>query len=108
MALLTALLIFVGNAIGGQNGAMMAFILAVGMNFFSYWYSDKLVLRTYRAREVSEAEAPQLYTMVRRLSQQARLPMPKVYIIPNDTTNAFATGRDPEHAAVAVTEGIMR
>ncbi|MFQ5675478.1 MAG: zinc metalloprotease HtpX [bacterium] len=108
MALLTVLLVFVGNAIGGQNGAMMAFILAAGMNFFSYWYSDKLVLRTYRAREVSEAEAPQLYTMVRRLSQQARLPMPKVYIIPNDTPNAFATGRDPEHAAVAVTEGIMR
>jgi len=108
MALLTVLLVFLGNAIGGQNGAMMAFILAVGMNFFSYWYSDKIVLRTYRAQEVSEARAPQLYTIVRRLAQRAHLPMPKVYIIPNDTPNAFATGRDPSHAAVAVTEGIMR
>ncbi len=108
MALLTVLLVFFGNAIGGQNGAMMAFILAVGMNFFSYWYSDKIVLRTYRAQEVSEAQAPQLYPMVRRLSQRAHLPMPKVYIIPNDTPNAFATGRDPDHAVVAVTEGIMR
>ncbi|TDI89235.1 MAG: zinc metalloprotease HtpX [Caldithrix sp.] len=108
MALLTVLLVFLGNAIGGQNGAMMAFILAVGMNFFSYWYSDKIVLRTYRAQEVSEAEAPQLYTIVRRLAQRAHLPMPKVYIIPNDTPNAFATGRDPDHAAVAVTEGMMR
>ena len=108
MALLTVLLVFLGNAIGGQSGAMMAFILAAGMNFFSYWYSDKMVLRTYRAQEVSEAQAPQLYTIVRRLSQRAHLPMPKVYIIPNDTPNAFATGRDPNHAAVAVTEGIMR
>ncbi len=108
MALLTVLLVFLGNAIGGQSGAMMAFILAAGMNFFSYWYSDKLVLRTYRAQEVSEAQAPQLYTIVRRLAQRAHLPMPKVYIIPNDTPNAFATGRDPSHAAVAVTEGIMR
>ncbi len=108
MALLTVLLVFLGNAIGGQSGAMMAFILAAGMNFFSYWYSDKVVLRTFRAQEVSEAQAPQLYTIVRRLSQRAHLPMPKVYIIPNDTPNAFATGRDPNHAAVAVTEGIMR
>jgi len=108
MALLTVLLVFLGNAIGGQSGAMMAFILAAGMNFFSYWYSDKIVLRTYRAQEVSEAKAPQLYTIVRRLAQRAHLPMPKVYIIPNDTPNAFATGRDPNHAAVAVTEGIMR
>ena len=108
MALLTVLLVFLGNAIGGQSGAMLAFILAVGMNFFSYWYSDKVVLRMYRAQEVTEAQAPQLYTMVRRLSQQARLSMPKVYLIPNDTPNAFATGRDPEHAAVAVTQGIMR
>ena len=108
MVLLTVLLVFFGNAIGGQNGAMMAFVLAVGMNFFSYWYSDKIVLRTYRAQEVSEAQAPQLYATVRRLSQRAHLPMPKVYIIPNDTPNAFATGRDPDHAVVAVTEGIMR
>ncbi len=108
MALLTVLLVLVGNAIGGQNGAVIAFIIAAGMNFFSYWYSDKVVLATYRAQQVGEAEAPQLHAMVRRLAQQARLPMPKVYIIPNDTPNAFATGRDPEHAAVAVTKGIMR
>jgi len=108
MALLTVLLVFVGNAIAGESGAIMAFFLAAGMNFFSYWYSDKVVLNMYRAQEVNEAQAPQLYAMVRRLTQSARLPMPKVYIIPNDTPNAFATGRDPQHAAVAVTEGIMR
>nr|NIR47851.1 zinc metalloprotease HtpX [candidate division KSB1 bacterium]NIR71498.1 zinc metalloprotease HtpX [candidate division KSB1 bacterium]NIS23419.1 zinc metalloprotease HtpX [candidate division KSB1 bacterium]NIT70313.1 zinc metalloprotease HtpX [candidate division KSB1 bacterium]NIU24037.1 zinc metalloprotease HtpX [candidate division KSB1 bacterium] len=79
-----------------------------GMNFFSYWYSDKMILKMYRAQEVTEAQAPQLYTMVRRLAQRARLPMPKLYVIPTDTPNAFATGRDPEHAAVAVTDGIMR
>lgn len=108
MALLTVLLVFVGQMIGGSNGAIFAFVLAAGMNFFSYWYSDKIVLATYRAKEVSEAEAPQLHTAVRRLAQRARLPMPRVYIIPSDTPNAFATGRDPEHAAVAVTQGIMR
>ncbi len=108
MALLTVLLVFVGNAIGGQNGAVLAFVIAAGLNFFSYWYSDKMVLKMYRAKEVSEAQAPQLYSMVRRLTQQARLPMPKVYIIPGATPNAFATGRNPENAAVAVTEGIMR
>lgn len=108
MALLTVLLVFVGNVIGGQNGAVIAFLIAAGMNFFSYWYSDKVVLRTYRAQEVSEAQAPQLYSLVRRLAQQARLPMPKVYVIPGATPNAFATGRNPENAAVAVTEGIMR
>lgn len=107
MALLTALLIFLGMQFGGTNGAVLAFLLAAGMNFFSYWYSDKVVLKMYRAQEVKEADAPELYSMVRRLSQQARLPMPKVYIIPNDTPNAFATGRDPQHAAVAVTKGIM-
>lgn len=108
MALLTVMLVFLGNAIAGENGAIMAFFMAAAMNFFSYWYSDKVVLRMYRAQEVSESQSPQLYATVRRLTQQARLPMPKVYIIPNQTPNAFATGRDPEHAAVAVTEGIMR
>ncbi len=78
------------------------------MNFFSYWFSDKIVLKMYKAQEVTEAQQPRLYNMVRELSQRAQLPMPKVYIIPNDTPNAFATGRDPEHAAVAVTQGIMR
>lgn len=108
MGLLTVLLVFLGNWIGGPNGAMIAFLMAGAMNFFSYWYSDKLILRTYRAQEVTEAQAPQLYTTVRRLAQNARLPMPKVYIIPTDTPNAFATGRDPNHAAVAVTGGVMR
>ena len=108
MALLTVLLVFVGNLIAGEQGALMAFLLAAAMNFFSYWYSDRVVLSMYRAQEVTEAEAPQLYTMVRRLTQRARLPMPKVYVIPSATPNAFATGRDPEHAAVAVTEGIVR
>jgi heat shock protein HtpX len=108
MALLTVLLVFFGQMIGGQSGAIMAFIIAGGLNFFSYWFSDKVVLATYRAQEVSEAEAPELHSIVRRLAQRARLPMPKVYIIPSDTPNAFATGRDPHHAAVAVTKGIMR
>ncbi|MFQ5650754.1 MAG: zinc metalloprotease HtpX [bacterium] len=108
MVLLTVLLVFVGNAVAGRNGAVIAFVIAAGMNFFSYWFSDKVVLRTYRAQEISEAQAPQLYTVVRRLTQQARLPMPKVYVIPNETPNAFATGRNPENAAVAVTQGIMR
>ncbi len=108
MVLLTVLLVFLGNMIGGSNGAIMAFIIAAGMNFFSYWFSDKLVLKTYRAQEVSEAKAPELHATVRRLAQSARIPMPKVYIIPGDTPNAFATGRNPENAAVAVTEGIMR
>ena len=108
MALLTVLLIFMGNLIGGQQGAMIAFFIAAGMNFFSYWYSDKMILATYRAQEGNESQAPQLYSTIRRLTQRAHLPMPKVYIIPNDTPNAFATGRDPQHAAVAVTEGILR
>lgn len=107
MALLTVLLVFFGQLVGGQNGAMFAFLLAGGINFFSYWFSDKIILATYRAQEVREAEAPQLHSMVRQLAQRARLPMPKVYVITNDTPNAFATGRDPQHAAIAVTEGIM-
>ena len=108
MGLLTILLVFLGNWIGGANGAMIAFLIAAGMNFFSYWYSDKMILHTYRAKEVTEAQAPELYATVRRLAQSGRLPMPKVYIIPRDTPNAFATGRNPQHAAVAVTEGILR
>jgi heat shock protein HtpX len=108
LAALTALFLLVGDAVGGQNGMVMAFGLAVLMNFGAYWFSDKIVLRMYGAREVSEAEAPQLHGVVRRLSLAAGLPMPKVYIIPTDSPNAFATGRNPEHAAVAVTEGIVR
>jgi heat shock protein HtpX len=107
MAALTALLVWAGNAFGGQNGMFIAFGVAMLLNFGSYWFSDKLVLRMYSAREVSEREAPELYSMVRSLAQRAELPMPKVYLIPGDQPNAFATGRNPEHAAVAATEGIM-
>ncbi len=105
---LTLLLVAMGNAIGGQGGMLIAFLIAGGMNFFSYWYSDKIVLKMYRAREVSEHDHPAFYGLVRRLAQQAGLPMPRVYIIPSDAPNAFATGRNPQHAAVAATEGIMR
>ncbi len=105
---LTLLLVAMGSAIGGQSGMFIAFALACGMNFFSYWYSDKIILKMYKAREVSETENPAFYGMVRRLAQQANMPMPKVYIIPSDGPNAFATGRNPQNAAVAATEGIMR
>jgi len=105
---LTLLLVAMGSAIGGQSGMIIAFVIAGGMNFFSYWYSDKIVLKMYKAREVSETESPVFYRMVSRLSQQANMPMPKVYIIPSEGPNAFATGRNPQNAAVAATEGIMR
>ncbi len=108
LTLLTLLMVAMGNAIGGQGGMIFAFVLAAGMNFFTYWFSDKIVLKMYRAREASEADHPEFHGMVRRLAQQAGMPMPRVYIIPNDSPNAFATGRNPEHAAVAATEGIMR
>jgi len=105
---LTLILIAMGNMVGGRSGMMIAFIMAGGINFFSYWYSDKIVLKMYRAREVSEAESPALYGMVRRLAEKAGMPMPKVYVIPSGSPNAFATGRNPQNAAVAATEGIMR
>ena len=108
LAVLTAMLVLAGGAIGGQRGMVMAFFFALVMNFFSYWFSDKIVLAMYGAKPVEEAQAPQLYAMVRRLAQRADIPLPKVYIIPTDAPNAFATGRNPQHAAVAVTEGIMR
>jgi len=108
MAAMTVLLIIVGELLGGRNGMVWAFVIAAGLNFFSYWFSDKIVLMTYGARQVSEQEVPRLYRIVRELSTSANLPMPKVYIIPIETPNAFATGRNPEHAAVAVTEGIMK
>ncbi len=108
MLVLTLLLIIVGSAIGGRSGALYAFIFAALMNFFSYWFSDKIVLRMYGAKEVSQSEAPELYGVVAELTSKAGLPMPKVYIMDNDTPNAFATGRNPDHAAVAVTTGIMR
>jgi heat shock protein HtpX len=108
LAVLTCLVVLIGQAIGGQQGMFIALMLALAMNFVSYWFSDKMVLAMYRAQPVDEAAAPELYGMVRTLATRAAIPMPKVYVIPNDTPNAFATGRNPEHAAVAVTEGIMR
>ena len=108
LGVLTALIIMFGSSVGGQNGMMIAFVFALGMNFFSYWFSDKIVLRMYKAQEVSEAESPELFATVHRLTAAAGLPMPKLYIIPDESPNAFATGRNPEHAAVAVTQGILR
>ncbi len=108
LAALGGLLVVIGGYMGGKYGATIALVIALGMNFFSYWFSDKMVLSMYHAQEVTESEAPDLYHMVRQLVDTAGLPMPKVYIIPDDSPNAFATGRNPEHAAVAVTEGIMR
>ncbi len=108
MLSLTLLLVFGGAAIGGQRGMTYALFMAFAMNFISYFFSDKIVLRMYRAQQVTEAEAPALYRIVRQLSQKAGMPMPKVYIIPDESPNAFATGRNPNHAAVAATQGILR
>lgn len=108
MALMTVLLVLIGRALGGSNGMIIAFGFAIIMNFGSYWFSDKIVLSMYRAQQVTESQAPELYSMVHQLSSKAGLPMPKVYVIPTSTPNAFATGRNPKHAAVAVTDGIMR
>ncbi len=108
MAVMIVLFALVGRAIAGPGGMMIAFLFAIGLNFFSYWFSDKIVLKMYGAREVSRQEAPELVNMVDRLRQRANLPMPRVCIVPDDNPNAFATGRNPENAVVAVTEGIMR
>jgi heat shock protein HtpX len=108
LGLLTGLLIIIGGYFGGTQGMWVAFIFAFLMNFGSYWFSDKIVLAMYRAKPVSEAEAPDLHRIVRGLAQRAHMPMPRIYIIPTDAPNAFATGRNPEHAAVAATEGILR
>ena len=104
---MTVLFVFAGQALGGQSGMVMAFCLAVLTNFFAYWLSDKMVLRMTGAKEVTRAQAPRLFEMVEDLSQRAGLPMPRLYVMPEAAPNAFATGRDPDHAAVAVTEGIM-
>ncbi|MFN3532681.1 MAG: zinc metalloprotease HtpX [Candidatus Brocadia sp.] len=104
---LTLLLVWVGSMFGGRQGAVFAFAIAMGMNFFSYWFSDKIVLKMYGAREVSEQESPAYYGIVRELTMHAGLPMPRIYIIPTNAMNAFATGRNPNHAAVAVTEGML-
>lgn len=108
MLVLTALFVLVGSAIGGKTGAVYAFIFAALMNFFTYWFSDKIVLKMYGARQVTQEEAPELYRIVSELTNKASMPMPKVYIMENDTPNAFATGRNPDHAAVAVTTGLLR
>lgn len=106
LGLMSALVIFIGGAAGGQTGLVIAFVLAVAMNVGSYWFSDKLVLRMYRAQEVGPGHV--LYQVTARLAQRAGLPMPRVYVIPQASPNAFATGRNPDHAAVAATEGILR
>jgi heat shock protein HtpX len=108
LAALTVLFILIGGMVGGEQGMVIAFLFAGLMNFASYWWSDRIVLWMYGAQEVSEAAAPEFHALVRRLAQRAGLPMPRVYVIPTDTPNAFATGRNPEHAAVAATQGILR
>lgn len=108
LGLLTGLLLWAGDAIAGPNGLIVALVFAAVMNFGTYWFSDRIVLRMYGAREVDEADAPELIAMVRELAAAAQIPMPKVYAIPSDSPNAFATGRNPSHAAVAVTAGITR
>jgi heat shock protein HtpX len=108
MAAITALFMAIGQMLGGRAGMMLALVVALGMNFFSYWFSDKMVLKMYNAREVDASNAPQFYRMVQELAQKAELPMPKVYLIDEAAPNAFATGRNPQHAAVAATTGIMR
>lgn len=107
MAALTAVFMVAGQVLGGSNGMVFALVMALGMNFFAYWFSDKVVLKMSGAREATAAEAPELHQLVANLAGRANLPMPKVYIIHKDTPNAFATGRNPNHAAVAVTTGLM-
>jgi len=107
LGLLTCLLVAIGGMIGGRTGMIIALVLAAGMNFFSYWYSDKIVLKMYKARELSRTQAPEIVGAVKELADNAGLPMPKVYVIDDPTPNAFATGRNPEHAVVAVTSGIV-
>ncbi len=107
MAAITALFLYVGGALGGPQGMLMALFMAIGMNFFSYWNSDKMVLRMFGARQVDEQSFPAYYNLIKELSQKAGLPMPKVYLIEENAPNAFATGRNPENAAVAATSGIM-
>ncbi len=105
---MTAFIMLIGHLVGGRGGMMIALVIAAGMNFFSYWYSDKIVLRMYRAQETTAQEAPEIHQMVGALTQRAGLPMPKICVIPEEAPNAFATGRNPDHAVVAVTEGLLR
>jgi heat shock protein HtpX len=108
LAALTSLVVLIGGAVGGQQGLLIAFVLALAMNLGSYWFSDRIVLSMYGAQPIEEAQAPDLYRTIRRLATRAGIPLPRVYLIRGDTPNAFATGRNPQHAAVAVTEGAMR
>ncbi|MEW6050469.1 MAG: zinc metalloprotease HtpX [Candidatus Zixiibacteriota bacterium] len=107
MLVLMALFMWLGNMFGGTQGMVIAFLVATGLNFFAYWFSDKMVLKMYRARQVQEADHPKLFRVVKRVATQAMMPMPKVYIVPSRAPNAFATGRDVDHAAVAATEGLL-
>ena len=108
LAAMTGLVMFIGGMLGGRGGLEIAFVFAIAMNFFSYWFSDKMVLRVYGAQPLDGSSAPELYSIVNELAAQAGIPMPRLYLIDSDTPNAFATGRNPNHAAVAVTRGIMR
>jgi heat shock protein HtpX len=108
LGLMTGLLMLIGGLVGGHVGLIFAFIIAIGMNFFSYWFSDKMVLRAYNAQPLDASSAPELHSIVSELAHDAHIPMPRLYMIDTDTPNAFATGRNPKHAAVAVTRGIMR
>ncbi len=108
LGLLTGLLLWIGQVLGGSQGLVIALVMAAVMNFGSYWFSDRIVLAMYGARELREEEAPELFRIVRELAAGAHMPMPRVYLVPSDAPNAFATGRSPAHAAVAVTEGILR
>ncbi|NLI83417.1 MAG: zinc metalloprotease HtpX [Deltaproteobacteria bacterium] len=108
LALLTVLILWIGRMIGGQNGMVIALIIAAVMNIGSYWFSDKIVLSMYRAQPIDEYQAPEIYGMVRELAAEAGMPMPRVYLIPEETPNAFATGRNPQKAVVAITEGLVR
>jgi heat shock protein HtpX len=107
LTLMTVVLVLVGGHFGGRNGMILAFVVSVGMNFFSYFYSDKLALSMYRAQPATREELPRVYQVVERMTQRLNLPMPKIYVIPTDSPNAFATGRNPQHASVAVTQGIL-
>jgi heat shock protein HtpX len=104
---LTLFLLFIGQHFGGRNGMLLAFVIAVGMNFFSYFYSDKLALSMYQAQPATREQLPRVYSVVEQMTQRIGLPMPKIYVIPSDSPNAFATGRNPQHASVAVTQGIL-
>ncbi len=107
LTLLSLILMAIGGVVGGQSGAMTMFLISLAINFYTYWNSDKMALRAYNAQPLAESQVPELYELVRELCRKAELPMPRLYVIPTDVPNAFATGRDPEHAAVAVTEGIL-